>query len=157
MQDAEMADLRGGLAVAGFEIEFGATITTLLDGEPVLTTTLTWTDAGAVIEQTLGGFGQSLDGLSADALEALGLGGLRGARGVVINDAAGLTAFVHNVADGALHNIIINSADGRNLIQEIEVDLRLPGFELVQNDLALERFGMRIGDDLRTVMVGLGE
>ena len=82
---------------------------------------------------------------------------MRGARGVVINDAAGLTAFVHNVADGALHNIIINSADGRNLIQEIEVDLRLPGFELVQNDLALERFGMRIGDDLRTVMVGLGE
>ncbi len=156
MSDAELNDSRGGFAVAGIEVNFGAVVTSYVDGVPVLSTNLTWTEAGAAIEETLGGVGQSLDSLSPEALAALGLGGLHNSAGVVIADAQGVTALVHHIADGALQNIVINSADGRDVRQQIDVTLELPGFELVQQDLLLELFGMRLSDEMTGVAVGVG-
>jgi hypothetical protein len=156
IDETEMQDLRGGVRIAGVDIEFGAIITTALNGVPVLTTQLTWTDAGAVVEQTMADVGESLSEMSPEELEALGLNGLEGAGGVVIDDEDGLTALVHNVADGALQNIIVNTATGRDVTQDIDVTLTLPGFDFIQSSLILERFGMRLEDDLRGVLVGWG-
>lgn len=154
MADDEMSGMRGGLAVGGIEIGLGATITSTVNGVPVLTTTLTWTDAGAAMEQVLSGVGQNIKDLSDEQRDALGLGGMSDVGGVVIDGPDGVTAFAHNVTDGALQNIIINSATGRDLGQDVDVTLTLPGFEYVQNELFLERFGIQISGDMQSIGIG---
>lgn len=155
MLDEEMDAQRGGFRIGGFEFNFGAVITSTIDGVPVLTTTITWSDAGAIIQRTLAGLGQSLDDLTPEQRSALGLDGLEGAGGIVIDGTDGVTALVHNVADGSLQNIIVNTATGRDIAQDIDIQLELPNFEFMQQELTTERFGIRIGDDLNTVAIGL--
>jgi hypothetical protein len=152
MDEAELDNHRGGFEIAGIDVNFGAVVTTLVDGAPVLSTQLTWTDAGAIIEQTVGELGQDAASLSGDQLGALGLDPDRTAGGIVIVDDTGVTEIVHNVTEGALQNIVINSASGQDIAQQIDVSLELPGFELVQADLILERFGMRLIDDMHGIM-----
>lgn len=152
MAEDELEAHRGGFEIAGLDINFGAVVTTFSNGVPVLTTTLTWTDAGAIIDQTVGNIGQSIDQLTGDQLTALGLEDLDGLGGVVIEDEDGVTALVHNITEGALQNIIINSATGRDLRQEIDVTLEIPGFDLMQDSLRTELFGFQITDDLRGIM-----
>jgi len=152
MAEDELEAHRGGFEIAGLDINFGAVVTTFSNGVPVLTTTLTWTDAGAIIDQTVGNIGQSIDELTDDQLTALGLEDLDGLGGVVIEDEDGVTALVHNITEGALQNIIINSATGRDLRQEIDVTLEIPGFDLMQDSLRTELFGFQITDDLRGIM-----
>lgn len=154
MDAADMEAHRGGFMVNGIDINFGAVITTYVNGVPALTTQLTWTDAGSVIEETVGHIGQSINSLTPDQLAALGIDSTGHPGGIVIDDSSGVTEIVHNVMDGALQNIIINSATGRDITQEIDVSLELPGFDMVQADLLVERFGFQITDDMRGVMFG---
>jgi len=155
MADDEMGALRGGLAITpGLEVNFGAVITTYVNGAPALTTNLTWTDTGQLVSQTIGAIGQSLDQLTPALRAELGIDGLAGANGVVISDADGVTALVHNVTEGALQNIILNTAAGRDLRQDVDVTLTLPGFEAVQASMLLERIGIRLDEDMRGVAFG---
>ena len=140
---------RGGFEIGNLNVNFGATVTTLVNGVPALVTTLTWTDVGAFVEQTVGNVGQNIANMSPEQLTAMGLDGLGNVGGVVIDDESGVTALVHNITEGSLQNIIINNATGRDLAQEIDVTLTLPGFELVQNALAVEMFGIHLSDDMR--------
>lgn len=157
MPDAEMQSLRGGLAIGpNLQINFGAQITTYVNGTPALTTNLTWTDMGQFVEQTVGDIGQRIDALTPEQRAELGVADMENAGGVVIADAQGVTTLVHNVTEGAFQNIILNTASGRDLRQEVDVTLELPGFELVQDSLALERFGIRVDEDLRGVIIGVG-
>lgn len=149
--DGEMGDLRGGLGIPGTSIvvNFGAVVTTVLNGAPVLTTNVTWTDAGAVVEQTMANVGVNLSEMPDEAKAALGLNGLENAGGLVIQDEAGVTAIVHNVAESSIQNIIVNTATGRDIAQDIDVTLELPGFEAIQSALITERFGIYLTDDMR--------
>jgi hypothetical protein len=156
MSDTDMEEHRGGFEVAGININFGATVTTLVNGVPALVTNLTWTDVGTFVEETVGEIGQNINTMTPEQLTTLGLDGLENAGGVVIEDEAGVTALVHNVTEGALQNIIINNATGRDLSQEIDVTLTLPGFELIQQALTVESFGIHLQDDMRGVMFDPG-
>jgi hypothetical protein len=153
MEEAELAEQRGGFRIGEIDVSFGAVITTLVDGVPALTTQLTWTSVGAVIHETIGAPGPDISGLAPHQLALLGAGPSAHSGGVVIEDAAGVTEIVHNVTRGALQNIVINSASGRDIAQQIDVTLELPGFELVQASLITQRFGLHIADDLSGAMV----
>lgn len=144
---------RGGFAIGNLNFNFGATVTTLVNGVPALVTSLTWTDVGAFVEQTVGSVGQDIANMSPEQRAALGLDGLANAGGVLIADESGVTALVHNVTEGSLQNIIINNATGRDLTQEIDVTLTLPGFEFIQQQLNTELFGIRLSDDMN-VFIG---
>jgi hypothetical protein len=149
MDAAELSSNRGGIAIApGIEVGFGAVVTTMVNGMPALQTQLTWTNTGAIVSQTITSAGQELSTLTPAQRDALGLGGLDSAGGMIINDANGVTALVHNVTEGSLQNIILNNAGGRDITQHIDVTLELPGFEAMQGLLSLERFGMRIDSDM---------
>lgn len=152
VEDDALADMRGGFKVGGIEVGFGATVTTYANGMMAMQTQLTWTDAGLVAQQTLGELGQKLESMTPEQRAALGLEGLSG--GVVIADEAGVTALVHNVTEGALQNIVLNTASGRDLGQHVDVTLTLPGFEAVQEGLGLELFGLRLNDDLTGMLIG---
>jgi len=150
MSEEEMSDLRGGFAIApGVVLNFGATVTTYLGEQPILTTQLNWSDAGPIVRQVLGAYGQSIRDLTPVALAALGIDGLSDLYGVLIEDENGVTAVLHNVNDGSIQNIIINNANGRDLYQEIDIQLELEGFEAMQQSMLTERLGMHFIDDLR--------
>lgn len=157
MDDGELAELRGGLRVSdGLDIGFGAVITTYSNGAPVMQTHLNWTDAGEMIERTYGSIGTQIDTLPAEARAVLGIDGMTGAGGVVINDAQGVTALMHHITDGALQNIIVNNASGRDLRQEIDVTLRLPNFEAMQGVFDIQRLGLRIDADMTAAITATG-
>ena len=157
MADDELGGLRGGFEVGGININFGATVTTILNGIPVLTTNITVTDAGRVVDQTIANVGTTLDELTDEGRTALGLDGLgEDAAGIIIEDESGVTALVHNVTEGALQNIIVNSATGRDITQDIDITLDLPGFEFIQGELTVEHFGFRLQDDMMGVAFGRG-
>jgi hypothetical protein len=147
---------RGGFVVGGITFDFGATITTLVNGVPALTTTLTWTDVGAFVDETIGDLGENINTLTDEQREELGIDGLENAGGVIIADEAGVTALVHNVTQGSLQNIIINNATGRDLTQEVDVTVTLPGFELIQDTLQVELFGMHVSGDLSPFLTDPG-
>lgn len=153
ISDDEMADLNGGFIVPGtsINVNLGAVVTTSVSGVPVLTSNITWTDAGQIINQTISNVGQNLADLSAEQRTALGLDGLNAAGGLVISDTAGVTALVHNITEGSLQNIIVNTASGREISQQIDVTLTLPGFESIQRALNEDLFAIRLSDDLRSV------
>lgn len=65
--DAEMDNLRGGFAIHCLQIGFGATVTTCVNGMPVLETLPTITDAGRLVQPTLSQIGESLASLGAEA------------------------------------------------------------------------------------------
>jgi hypothetical protein len=157
VMDVEELDVhRGGFMVAGINFNFGATITTLVNGVPALTTSLTWTDVGAFVEETIGEVGENINTLTDEQRVELGIDGLENAGGVIIADEAGVTALVHNVTEGSLQNIIINNATGRDLTQEIDVTVTLPGFELIQDALQVEVFGMHVSGDLSPFLTDPG-
>ena len=161
-EDIEVMDVqdleahRGGFVVGNITFDFGATITTLVNGVPALTTTLTWTDVGAFVEETIGELGENINTLTDEQRAELGIDGLENAGGVIIADEAGVTALVHNVTAGALQNIIINNATGRDLTQEIDVTVTLPGFELIQSALQAELYGMRMSGELSPFLIDPG-
>lgn len=155
IDDTEMDDLRGGFNVGGIEIGFGAIVTSTLNGVPVMTTQLNVTDTGTIVQQTMNNVGQNLASLTPEQLAALGLSAFAGLNGIVVNSESGITAFVHNVTNGSLQNILVNTATGQDIEQNIDVTLTLPGFEYIQQQLALEHFGMQISDDLQAVAIGL--
>jgi hypothetical protein len=154
MADAEMDDLRGGFNVNGIEIQFGVLITTLLEGVPVLQTRYTIDASGALIEQTMSDLGYSFENLTQEQRAQLGLEGVNGAHGLVLEDDTGITALIHNVSADALQNIVVNTASDRDINQEFAVTLVLPGFEAVQADYNLAHFGMSIDRDFAGVRFG---
>jgi hypothetical protein len=99
--------------------------------------------------------GQSIASLTPEQLAALGLAAFAGMNGLVIDGEGGITAFVHNVTNGTLQNILVNTATGQDIEQDIDVTLTLPGFEYIQQQLTLERFGMLVSDDLQSIAIGL--
>ncbi|WP_395646249.1 hypothetical protein [Terricaulis sp.] len=146
MNEADMNEHRGGFEINGIEFNFGAVITTYVNGVPALTTTLTWTDVGTFVQETVGDIGTQFENLTPEARAAMGLPDT--ANGVVLTDASGVTALVHNITESSIQNIIINNASGRDLSQDIDVTLQLPGFEAMQNSLMLEHLGMQLHDEM---------
>lgn len=135
LADSELGDLRGGLfVVEGIAFDFGAVVRTTIDGQPALETRLTWTPNGMVIED--------LSALTAGTLP--GIGGW----GVDLSDASGMTLVGHRLLGGELQGFILNSGDGRNISQDMEITLTLPGFDAVQQGMLTDRLGMRIDMDV---------
>jgi hypothetical protein len=139
LQDEDLQGLRGGFLVAeGVAFEFGATMRTLVDGGTVLETRLTWTPDGPIVEQ-----------LSGLPLQGTAGGGF----GLTIGDGTGLTTIGHRLLDGELQGFILNTADNRDIRQNLDITLTLPGFDAVQRDLLISRLGVNINYDLGVGLV----
>lgn len=155
LSNADLAELRGGfLTAAGISFDFGMVVRTYIDNRLALQTTLQWTPAGAVTDHVTGGVVGAVD--LADAMDALladgiNLGGLTDPRGVVLTDGDGTTALIHNIGSGHIQNLILNTADGRDLRQETELNLVLPDLAAMQYDIALHRLGVEISGEISAV------
>ncbi|MGH7027299.1 hypothetical protein [Brevundimonas sp.] len=153
LTDEELADMRGGFLTAGGVVfDFGAIVRTYVGGALALETRLTWTPSGPVTTQVTGalpGWASLADGAAAAQAGGLDLTGLPpGSSGLVLTDANGSTALIHNVMNGQLQNMVLNAANNRDIHQDMQVMLTLPNFDAMQRDFSLSRLGSQISGDL---------
>lgn len=156
MTNAELAETRGGFLVAnGVVLDFGATVRTYVDGQLALESRLTWTETGAVTEHAGGVMGAADLAGAIDAAMARGLDleALQNGQGLLLSDANGATALVHNLRNGSIQNLIVNNADGRDLRQEIEITLTLPNLESMQRDYSFDQMGSQITQEMNAALM----
>lgn len=144
---AELSDLRGGFNVGGLEMAIGANIRTFVDGALVLESVARVSPSGLVSEMVSstanppgGGvtfnFGRETDVPLQDVAPTnVGLGALAGDSGVAINDSNGFSAALHRVTQNQILGVIVNTADGRSLRQELNVDITVQNFGSFQQSI----------------------
>lgn len=152
LNPAELADLRGGFLIAGgIQLDFGAVVRTYVDGQLALESRLQWTDQGAVTTQNLGSAPGTVDlaGAMDQALKAgLDIEALSSGQGVLLADGSGATALIQNIGRDGIQNVIVNNADGRNLRQEVEINLALPQLDSLQAGSMRDRLTTQMSNDL---------
>lgn len=144
--EAELAAQRGGFTWQGVGISLGAEMRTYLDGVLVLQTNVAWTDAGATTSQTVAGGLTPADAaqLQAGLLTSGGITMRVGDESVYLANG-GQTALIHRT-DGAIQNIIANTASNVSAVQEVDAALDLQNFGAFQQDLLDLRLGADIGE-----------
>lgn len=141
LSDLELDRLRGGFLTAGdVKFEFGAEVRTYAEGALALRTNVTWTAAGAKIDQQSGGAVRPT--ASADSMRSA----INGAEGS-FRTADG-AAIIHQVTEGRLANFLINAGSNQTFRQETDVTLTLPGFAQVQDVLSRQLLGARLNADI---------
>jgi hypothetical protein len=141
----ELRALRGGLMIAGVDLEFGATVRVLLDGRLAAETLLTLSDTGdierstTILDAAVIPFSGNPADLTADDLD---VSGLAHTQGVLINDGTGFTAALHDIMPGHATSMLVNAAPGRNLQQIVDVQVTINNFSAISDGL---RSAMLIG------------
>ena len=152
--DEELGEQRGGFAFAGMEIKLGADIRTFLNDELALHTVITMDDNGYSRVQTIGA---GLTLADADALRnsALSNGAIRmnvGDNQVFLANE-GRTAVIHG-NEGALQNILINTASHITATQDVTATLDLQGYDGFAATVTADQLGRSLGDDITRAISG---
>ena len=150
LSDEELAGERGGIQLpTGMEVGFGASVRTFVDGALVLETKLVWTDQGALQSE------------AAPALAAQGQNGQitlsDGAAqlpGVALNGDGGSTVVLHELSAARIANVVVNTANNRDIRQEVQIDLAIPELSQFQQSAIQERANMRM---MESVGAALGD
>jgi len=139
LSDQELAQQRGGIMTPlGLDIGFGATVRTYVDGQLALETRLTWTADGPVTQTTAGA-------ASADAA---------GAWTATLPGIGGDTRILHDLADGHVANVVVNTASNRDIRQDTSVTLTLPQLPQLQRQFGAERIASSLQNALGLALQG---
>jgi len=125
LSDEQLAEQRGGFNIAGLEVNFGAEIRTYLEGELVLQTNINWRGNEGTRTEFVS------DALSAPDAAQIEAGVLTGphksfsmAGQKVFLANGGQTALLHRT-DGAIQNILLNTANNVTAHQQVDAVLDL--------------------------------
>jgi hypothetical protein len=154
VSDSELAQQRGGFALAGMEVSLGAEIRTFLDNQLVLQTNVSWTSTGAVTTQAVSG---ALTEAGAAQLQAgiLNSGGITMRVGdeAVFLANGGQTAIMHRTESG-LQNVIVNTANEVAIRQEVDAVLDLGGMGDFEAGMMADRVSAALADMSVGAMIG---
>lgn len=138
----DLQDMRGGLQVGGLNLDIGANLRTYVDGRPALESVIRYTDVGTQIEHRPGSAGGASIPLVLNSAGnvTLGLRGVNPARfngtgGVQINDARGNIVAMHDASSGRITSVIINQSNGRDIRQELAIDVTVHNFAQFRDSL----------------------
>ncbi len=143
--DEELSGQRGGFALAGMNINFGAELRSYIDGEMVLMTRLSWMDDSVTKTQLVSpGLtpAMALNGVVSSGQIRLPAGNLD-----TFQANNGGTVIAHGVEQG-LRSVIINTANGVQLATEADVSLDVAGYSAFREQV----MQMRINDVLGTAV-----
>jgi hypothetical protein len=129
---------------SGLEVGFGAEVRTYVDGQLALQTHLTWTDQGAV--QTTAAANGSTD-LSDAAGGGIHIFGAPGT-GLYLPGDNGGTVVLHGLDSDQISGLIFNTADNRDIRQEVNVMLNVPDLTQFQKDVAGQQLDLRLQETI---------
>jgi hypothetical protein len=146
---AELRAMRGGLEIAGMDIQFGATVNTVVNGTLAAQTVLTLNNNGTMDQQTSFVNGAVVTPISGAQLAALTNGkidptALKGARGFTVNNASGLTAALSGITPQHADNVVINTTPGVDIQQLVNMTLTIQNFGQISNALHVSALAGRI-------------
>lgn len=137
----QLATLRGGLRAGGLDLEFAANVRTLVNGAVVLESVTNLTPGGTAVQRNLPGGGIDPARLSFVSGQGdgegpalpVGLAGLAGQRGIVLEDPSGITAAMHSVTREQILGVIFTSASNQQIRQEVTVEVSVLNFGRFQS------------------------
>jgi hypothetical protein len=152
--DDELGEQRGGFQFAGMEIKLGADIRTFLNNELALHTVITMDENGYNRVQTVGA-GLTLADADAIRNNVLSNGAIRMNVGdsQVFLANEGRTAIIHG-NEGALQNILINTASNITATQDVTATLDLQGYDGFASTVTADQLGRSLGDDVTRAISG---
>ena len=154
VSDTELSDQRGGFAFAGMDIKLGADIRTFLENELVLHTIITIDENGYNRAQTVSG-ALTLADVDTIRNNVLSNGSITMNVGnsQVFLANEGRTAIIHG-SEGALQNILINTASNIIASQEVTATLDLGGYDGFAATITADQLGRSMGDDITRSITG---
>ena len=154
VSDTELSDQRGGFAFAGMDIKLGADIRTFLENELVLHTIITIDENGYNRAQTVSG-ALTLADVDTIRNNILSNGSITMNVGnsQVFLANEGRTAIIHG-SEGALQNILINTASNIIASQEVTATLDLGGYDGFAATITADQLGRSMGDDITRSITG---
>lgn len=157
MPDAELADLRGGwITAGGLSFDFGVVMRTFVQGQLALETRLTWTPTGPVTERWRDpsqgvDVAQVMDDLTGQGMD---LSSLAGVDGLVLDGDGGQTVVLHSIGEGAIQNLVLNTASNRDIRQDMQVNLAIDDLPGLQREVSFQRLGGEIGREIGASLTG---
>ncbi|HSH47997.1 MAG TPA: hypothetical protein VK991_05375 [Halomonas sp.] len=130
----ELDQMRAGFNIGVLDVDFGASLHTLIDNSVELVSVVNFTRAGAdIVSQSFSapagvasrvgpGTGLTVTDMAPGSVE---LAGLASFSGVALNDLKGFTAALHNITRDAIVSGVVSNASGRDIQQRINIDVRL--------------------------------
>lgn len=154
VSDTELSDQRGGFAFAGMDIKLGADIRTFLENELVLHTIITIDENGYNRAQTVSG-ALTLADVDTIRNNVLSNGSITMNVGnsQVFLANEGRTAIIHG-SEGALQNILVNTASNIIASQEVTATLDLGGYDGFAATITADQLGRSMGDDITRSITG---
>lgn len=146
---ADLRTMRGGLEIAGMDIQFGATVNTVVNGTLAAQTVLTLNNDGTMDQQTSFVNGAVVSPISGSQLAALTNGkidptALKGAQGFTVNNVSGLTAALAGITLQHADNVVINTAPGVDIQQLVNMTLTIQNFGQIHDALRAGALAGRI-------------
>jgi len=143
LADNELAQIRAGYAdPSGMTVSLGAVMKSYVDGSLVLESTMTVNAGGIASNTQLGAGADALTPADLGALPALGQTGAR------LAGDGGATSFVQGLSDRGLTNMVVNTANGRDILQTTAVTVGIPNLPQLQQQAALAGFATQLHDML---------
>jgi hypothetical protein len=131
----QLSEMRGGIFIAGLDLDFGALVHVLNDGTLIADTVLSMNDDGSITDTTTIVDGSGAQPFSPDNTGGVDLSAFQGAQGVAIIDEAGATFALFDIGLSHTKSFVINTAAERNIEQFVEVNITVQNFDAVQGDL----------------------
>lgn len=149
----ELASVRGGLAIPlGLDIDFGAVVRTYVDGALALESKLNWTKGGPQTEVSTPAEARLIDNAAAAGLSAPA----GDWTGVVVPGDGGETMVLQDVTADRIANLVVNTANNREVRQDITVDLGIADLEQMQADFAGQQLQLRLQDAIGSALRDAG-
>lgn len=154
VSDELLDQQRGGFVIHGMTVNLGADIRTYINGELMLRTTVSWTDAGVLKEQFAA---QGISPANAASLNASAL-----ANGKISMDVGGTPVFaandgqtmlIHRVENG-LQNILVNTASNLDIVQQVDASVELGGYEAFHDSIMSNRLSDSISSAIGAMTIG---
>lgn len=132
--EEELDQMRAGFNIGGLDVDFGASLHTLVDNSVELVSVVNFTRAGTdLVSQSFSapagtasrvgpGTGLTVTDMTPGNVD---LAGLANFSGVALNDPKGFTAALHNITRDAIVSGVVSNASGRDVQQRINIDVRL--------------------------------
>jgi hypothetical protein len=144
----ELRHMRGGLRIAGLDLDFAAQVQVFVNNVKVATTRLVLNAQGGIDSSTL--FDNAPPaGLSVTPFLRNGPVGLNGMQGFTVTDASGARSFaLHAIDLGHTDTAVVNTINGLAVKQTVDATLVINNFGAVQSSLlrqAMERLAARAG------------
>lgn len=163
----ELGEMRGGLSIAGLDIDVGAVVRTIIDGTLALESHISLATANEIAAAINADTGSAVNaalpsgsGGGTETVATANAGNSNGAArpadnvtiqssssavnlanpaSVVINDAKGLTQVIHDVTRDRVVAAIVNQADRREIRQQVDIDITVSNFREFQRAAAQQR------------------